>query len=41
MRDWWSHTDLILAGLWGTSGGVLKGLKGKFEAYLAQISVPD
>ena len=26
MRDWWSHTDLMLAGLWGGCGGVLPPL---------------
>jgi hypothetical protein len=23
MRDWWTHTDLMLAGMWGGVGGVL------------------
>jgi hypothetical protein len=23
MRDWWSHTDLVLAGMWGGVAGVL------------------
>jgi tetratricopeptide (TPR) repeat protein len=23
MRDWWTHTDLILAGMWGGTAGVL------------------
>ena len=41
MRDWWSYTDLILAGMWGASGGVLKGIRHRFEAYLAKVSVPD
>jgi len=41
MRDWWSHTDLILAGMWGATGGVLTGIRGRMEAYLARVSVPD
>ncbi|MDH2421056.1 tetratricopeptide repeat protein [Cobetia amphilecti] len=32
MRDWWSHTDLVLAGLWGGVAGVLPPL----ETLLAQ-----
>lgn len=32
MRDWWSHTDLVLAGLWGGVAGVLPSL----EAMLSQ-----
>ena len=26
MRDWWTHTDPVLAGLWGGCGGVLPDL---------------
>ena len=26
MRDWWTHTDLMLAGMWGGCGGVLPEL---------------
>lgn len=26
MRDWWSHTDLMLAGMWGGVAGVLPNL---------------
>ena len=27
MRDWWTHTDLILSGLWGGTAGLLPDLK--------------
>lgn len=33
MRDWWTHTDLILAGMWGGVAGVLPGLAGLVAAY--------
>jgi GR25 family glycosyltransferase involved in LPS biosynthesis len=33
MRDWWSHTDPILAGLWGGISGVLPDLQGLLAAY--------
>lgn len=33
MRDWWSHTDPILAGLWGGRGGVLPPLKPLLDDY--------
>ncbi len=33
MRDWYSHTDLILAGLWGGTGGILAGIAQRIEAY--------
>ena len=32
MRDWWTHTDLIQAGMWGGSAGLLPSI----EALLAQ-----
>ncbi len=41
MRDWWSHTDLMLAGMWGASGGLLKGIKRVMEAHIARVSVPN
>lgn len=41
MRDWWSHTDLVLAGMWGAAGGHLTGLARLMEAYLAKVSVPN
>jgi hypothetical protein len=33
LRDWWVHTDLVLAGLWGGVAGVLPGLGRLLEAY--------
>ena len=33
MRDWWSHTDLILAGLWGGIGGSLPDIETEAQAY--------
>ncbi len=33
MRDWWTHTDPILAGLWGGIGGVLPDLSALLRAY--------
>lgn len=33
MRDWWTHTDLILAGMWGGVAGVLPNLPQLLAAY--------
>lgn len=33
IRDWWSHTDLILAGLWGGVAGVLPDLAQMLSNY--------
>lgn len=33
MRDWWSHTDLMLAGLWGGVAGVLPDLAALLRDY--------
>lgn len=33
MRDWWTHTDLIMAGMWGGVGGVLPDLAGLLDRY--------
>ncbi len=33
MRDWWSHTDLVLAGMWGGVAGVLPPLVPLLEGY--------
>lgn len=33
LRDWWTHTDLLLAGLWGGVAGVLPPLLPLLEAY--------
>ena len=33
MRDWWTHTDPILAGMWGGVAGVLPDLAALLSAY--------
>ncbi|GAB3476722.1 tetratricopeptide repeat protein [Marinomonas epiphytica] len=33
MRDWWTHTDLILAGMWGGKGGKLPDLTRAINQY--------
>jgi hypothetical protein len=33
MRDWYTHTDLILAGMWGGVANVLPGTEGLLRAY--------
>jgi hypothetical protein len=33
MRDWWTHTDLLLAGMWGGIAGVLPNLKNLLDHY--------
>ena len=33
MRDWWTHTDLVLAGMWGGVAGVLPDLRTMFNKY--------
>ena len=33
MRDWWTHTDLILAGMWGGVSGVLPPLEQMLRRY--------
>jgi hypothetical protein len=33
MRDWYSHTDLLLAGMWGGVGGILPGPDALLRAY--------
>jgi hypothetical protein len=33
MRDWWTHTDPILAGMWGGVAGVLPDLTALLSAY--------
>jgi tetratricopeptide (TPR) repeat protein len=35
MRDWYSHTDLLLAGMWGGVGNLLPGPDGLMQAYTA------
>ena len=34
MRDWYTHTDLILAGMWGGVGGILPPLTEQIQSYL-------
>lgn len=42
MRDWWTHTDPILAGMWGGTGGVLPSIAPMIEAYRAkEIETPN
>ena len=36
MRDGSTHTELILAGLWGAVAGAVPDMRGKIEAYLKQ-----
>jgi hypothetical protein len=33
IRDWWTHTDLILAGLWGGVAGILPNIKKLLNNY--------
>jgi len=33
LRDWWTHTDLILAGMWGGIAGVLPNIEELLEAF--------
>lgn len=33
MRDWWSHTDLVLAGMWGGVAGILPPLTPLLATY--------
>lgn len=33
MRDWWSHTDLVLAGMWGGVAGMLPPVQPLLETY--------
>lgn len=33
MRDWWTHTDLVLAGMWGGIAGVLPPMAVMLERY--------
>ena len=34
MRDWGSHTELILAGLWGATAGSIASIRTKISSYL-------
>jgi len=33
MRDWWTHTDTMLAGMWGGIAGILPAMNELFENY--------
>ena len=33
MRDWWTHTDLMLAGMWGGTAGVLPHIGALLDQY--------
>jgi hypothetical protein len=35
MRDWYTHTDLLLAGMWGGVGGILPPVATLLSAYQA------
>ena len=42
MRDWWTHTDPILAGMWGGLGGVLPPLGPLIDRYRSRsIETPN
>lgn len=36
MRDWWTHTDLILAGMWGGIAGMIPGLSESLEGFIGE-----
>jgi tetratricopeptide (TPR) repeat protein len=36
MRDWWTHTDLILAGMWGGLANVLPNMKDLYRGYASK-----
>ena len=42
MRDWWTHTDLVLAGMWGGVAGVLPPIPPLLTAYKpAHMETPN
>jgi len=42
MRDWWTHTDPMLAGMWGGTAGVLPAMRGLLGAYTPKhIETPN
>lgn len=42
MRDWWTHTDLILAGLWGGYSQRLPNMAQAFASYTSKhVSTPN
>ena len=42
IRDWWTHTDLILAGMWGGVAGVLPSLQTGISNYVpTHVETPN
>ncbi len=42
MRDWWTHTDPILAGMWGGRGGVLPPMAPLIQSYRSKaVETPN
>lgn len=41
MRDWWTHTDLILAGMWGGVAGILPNLTSMLTQYRSPAMETD
>ncbi|MEM9567941.1 MAG: tetratricopeptide repeat protein [Cyanobacteria bacterium P01_E01_bin.34] len=42
IRDWWTHTDLILAGLWGGVAGVLPNFEQMLASYVCkEVETPN
>lgn len=42
MRDWWTHTDLILAGMWGGIAGLLPNMQQALSNYRSQaVETPN
>jgi len=42
MRDWWTHTDLMLAGMWGGVAGVLPSLSALADGYTSRaVETPN
>ena len=42
MRDWWTHTDPMLAGMWGGIGGVLSAVAPMIQGYRSrEIETPN
>lgn len=37
IRDWWTHTDLMLAGMWGGVAGILPDIKSKQLNYMPPL----
>ncbi|QJB58379.1 tetratricopeptide repeat protein [Pseudodesulfovibrio sp. zrk46] len=42
IRDWWTHTDLMLAGMWGGVAGVLPSMSGLLRDYMPEsVETPN